>query len=118
MIKKECVTVVAANGRYYGGGYQVSPDSRIDDGLLEMYIVDQMDRFRMARLILSIKNGGHLHHPALRRMQIKKAVISAPRPFRANIDGEPLLSDRFALEVIPRGIRLEYNREFIDRFRS
>lgn len=117
-VKKECVTVVAANGRYYGGGYRVSPGSRLDDGRLELYIVDQMDRFRMARMILSMKNGGHLQNPALRKIEVEKALIRAPRPFYANIDGEAVFSDRYKLEVIPGGIRLFFDRGFLDRLRA
>ena len=33
-------------------------------------------------------------------------------PFEANMDGEPLFSDRFELELIPRGILLDYDRDF------
>ena len=32
----------------------------------------------------------------------------------ANIDGEALLSDRFDIEMIPAGIRLEYNPVFVE----
>lgn len=117
-VKKECVTVVAANGRYYGGGYKVSPGSRLDDGQMELYIVDQVDRIRMARIILSMKNAGHLQNPALQKIEAKKALIRAPRPFYANIDGEPIYSDRFELEVIPGGIRLLFDRGFLDRLRA
>ena len=117
-VKKECVTVVAANGRYYGGGYKVSPGSRLDDGQMELYIVNQVDRIRMARIILSMKNAGHLQNPALQKIEAKKALIRAPRPFYANIDGEPICSDRFELEVIPGGIRLLLDRGFLDRLRA
>ena len=110
----EVTTVVAANSQYYGGGYRISPESRIDDGKMEIYIFDHMNRPKMAKTILSMKNAGHLNSPALKRMQTARAVITAPVAFQANIDGEPLLSDRFELELIPGGIRLEYNPGFLE----
>ena len=110
----EVTTVVAANSQYYGGGYRISPESRIDDGKMELYIFDHMNRPKMAKTILSMKNAGHLNSPALKRMQTNRAVITASEPFQANIDGEALLSDRFDIEMIPAGIRLEYNPVFVE----
>ena len=117
-IEKEVTSVVAANSQYYGGGYRISPGSRIDDGIMEIYIVDHLSRPRMAKVILSMKHAGHLNHPAVRMIQSGKAVVSSPVPFRANIDGEPLYSDRFEIELIPKGIRLAYDKAFLESFMS
>ena len=112
----EVTTVVCANSRYYGGGYRISPESRIDDGVMEIYIFRHMNRLKMAKTILSMKNAKHLDSPALKRMAAEKAVITAPGAFKANIDGEPLLSDRFEIELVPKGIRLEYDPAFLEAF--
>lgn len=106
-------TIIAANSCYYGGGYHVSPGSVLNDGIMEVYLVDSLGKLRMARTILSIKDGSHLQSPAVRVLRAKKLTISSSVPFRANIDGEPLLSDHFDLELIPGGIRLDYNRRFL-----
>ena len=115
VIEKEFTTVVAANDRYYGGGYNVSPNSRIDDGIMELAMADSLSKINMAKIILSMKDASHLKNPALRMISTAKAVISSDQPFKANIDGEPLLSDRFELELIPKGFRIEYNKEFIEK---
>lgn len=114
-ISKCFTTIVAANGRYYGSGYRVSPGSSPGDGQMEVYLIDHMRRTRMARLILSMKNAGHLRDPALQMVRTKKITIVSPVPIRANIDGEPLEASRFELELIPRGVRLEFNQQFIER---
>ena len=111
-------TVVAANNQYYGGGYRVSPASRIDDGLMEIYLVKKLNRIRMAKVILSMKDAGHLKDPSLTMIRTKKLMVSSLEPVTANIDGEPLVSDRFDLELIQGGIRLAFNRDFIRLFQS
>lgn len=116
--KGEFTTIVAANSPYYGGGYRVSPDSVNDDGMMEVYFVEHISRLKMAKLILSIKNARHLKSPALRMLRTKKLTISSPSPFSANIDGEPLLSDHFDLELIPQGIRIDFDKEFINCFKN
>ena len=117
IVEKDYTTVVAANSQYYGGGYHISPGSKIDDGVMEVYLVDQLRKIQMARIILSMKNAGHLHHPALKMIRTGKLIITSDQPFAANIDGEPLLSDRFELELVPKGIRMEFNKAFIDQVR-
>lgn len=115
-IEKQFMTIVAANGRYYGGGYKISPDSQLNDGKMEIYLADNVGRISMASMILSMKHAGHLKNPALKMGRTSKINVSAQEPVYANIDGEPLLSDHFDLEVIPGGIRMEYSHEFIQLF--
>ncbi len=114
VIEKEFTTVVAANSRYYGGGYNVSPFSDISDGKMELTLADSLDKFNMARVILSMKDGSHLKDPAVRLIETTEAIISSDVPFKANIDGEPLLSDRFELKLLPKRFRIEYDRNFVE----
>lgn len=117
VLEGEFTTVVVANNQYYGGGYRVSPSSRMDDGRMEVYAVDQLGRPAMAKIILSMKHAGHLTHPALKKMQTDEVTISSPSPFTANIDGEPLYGDRFDLSLIPKGIRLYYDQALTEELR-
>lgn len=116
--EQEFMTVVVANSQYYGGGYRVSPGSRIDDGVMEVYLADGLGKVGMARLFLSMKDGGHLMHPSVTALQTNRIVVTSPCPLNANIDGEPLYDDRFEMELVPRGIRLEYDRDFVAAFMS
>ena len=117
-ISRRFTTVVVANGRYYGCGYRVSPGSMLDDGRMEVYLMDRVRKIKMARLILSMKHAGHLKDPALHLRRTNRLVVTADRPVRANIDGEPLFACRFEMELVPRAIRLEFDREFIRLFRQ
>lgn len=112
-IEKDVTTVVVANSNYYGGGYRVAPNSVINDGQMEVYIVDKLNKIKMASIILSMKDAGHLNNPALEVINTDKLIISADKPFKANIDGEALLSDRFEIELVPNRFRIELNKEFI-----
>lgn len=112
-IEKDVTTVVVANSNYYGGGYKVAPNSIINDGQMEVYIVDKLNKIKMASIILSMKDAGHLNNPALEVINTDRLLISADKPFKANIDGEALLSDRFEIELVPNRFRIELNKEFI-----
>ncbi len=118
VIEKELTTAIVGNAKYYGGGYKVSPYGKIDDGIMEIYLVDRLNKAKMANIILSMKNAGHLKNPALHSLTGNKVIISSDQPFGANIDGETLRSDRFELELIPKAIKLDFDRKFIERMRS
>ena len=117
-ISRHFTTIVAANGRYYGSGYKVSPGSLLNDGRMEVYLIDSVRKVKMARLILSMKNAGHLQDPALRMVRTKKVTVSSPVPIRVNVDGEPLQADHFELELIPRAVRLDFDHRFLERVRE
>ncbi|MBR0399482.1 MAG: hypothetical protein IJH95_01505 [Mogibacterium sp.] len=116
--EKKLTSAIVANCQFYGGGYRVSPDSSPDDGIMEVFIVDKLSRPQMAKVILSMKNAGHLDHPAVTVIKADKALISSPCPVNANIDGEPLCSDRFEIELIHKGIRLAYDEAFLSEFKA
>ena len=118
VIEKELTTAVVGNAKYYGGGYNVSPNGKIDDGVMEIFLVDRLNKIGMASIILSMKNAGHLKNPALHVLTGDKVVISSDEVFGSNIDGETLKSDRFELEMIPKGMKLEFDRNFIEKMRS
>ena len=115
---QDYTTVIVANSRYYGSGYKVSPYSEICDGLMEVYLVDRLNKISMAKVILSMKNAGHLKNPAVKTLQTDHLVISAEEPFTANIDGELLTSDRFEIQIIPKKVRLDFDRDFIRKVRE
>lgn len=113
MREGEFTTVVVANSQFYGGGYRISPASKIDDGLIELYAVETLIGPSLARCIMSMKNAGHLRHPAVKKIRAREITISSPTPFKANIDGEPLYSDQFEISIIPKGIRMQYDPVFV-----
>ena len=68
-------TVIAANCRYYGSGYNVSPQSVTDDGMMEIFEVGSLPRIPLAMLILKMKKS-----PASGKQGAQK--LSDPQPGR------------------------------------
>ena len=69
----------------------------------------------MAKLILGMKKGKHETNKSLRVLRSKKVFIESPKRITCNIDGDKLSDTRFDIEVIPKGIRVYYNQELIDK---
>lgn len=85
---------------------------------MEIYVVDKLNKIKMASIILSMKNAGHLNNPALKSFSADKLTIYSENKTGANIDGEPLYDNRFDIRIVPKAIRLDFDPEFIARIRE
>jgi YegS/Rv2252/BmrU family lipid kinase len=107
-------TVVLCNGRYYGGGYKIGPKALLDDGILDIYLAKKTSKIKLIKLLLNIKSGKHEFDNSIERINAKKVYIESKNKVMCNIDGEILESNKFNVEVIPKGINIYYNQEMID----
>ena len=81
----------ASNGSYHGGKFQLAPNAKIDDGLLDVYVFKNMPRLSRLIKIPKVLNGKHL---LLNEVYIKGSPfmeITLERPVPAHMDGEPFI---------------------------
>jgi diacylglycerol kinase (ATP) len=78
----------AGNGPRSGGGFRLTPQSRHDDGLLELGTVGPLSRREVARLLPAVRRGAHLDHLAVRIEACRSFELRSPRPFPVHADGE------------------------------
>lgn len=114
-IEDDFTTIAVCNARYYGGGYRVSPNSKVNDGLLEVVLVRKTNKANMARLITSMKEAKHLLSNKVDVIQTDKLTIKSPKKVGSNIDGEKYVSDSFDIELIKDGIDIYYNQDMINK---
>ncbi|MBR4693372.1 MAG: YegS/Rv2252/BmrU family lipid kinase [Bacilli bacterium] len=110
----DMTTIVICNGRYYGGGYKVGYTAKLNNGSVDLYLIDKMNKLRMATLITGMNKGKHENSKHTTKAKIKEARIEFEEEVEANIDGEQLKSKTFDIKVIPKGITLYYDQELID----
>ncbi len=111
---EEFTTVVACNGRYYGGGYKVGTKSDLTDGKIELYLYEKMSKASMAKLILGMKSGKHEESPKLKKHKTKKLKIVCNKAIECNVDGEILKANSFTIELIHKGQTIFFNKEVIN----
>ena len=117
-IEKEFTTVIVCNARYYGGGYKVGPFSSLQDGLMEVYLVEKTNRITMLGLIAGIKYAFHEKSNKVEKIQTKSLAIISEEEIEANLDGEILKSNHFDINIIPKGIKISYNKSLIDNIKK
>lgn len=101
------------NGRMYGGGYCAAPFARMDDGWLDVVLVEPISRLRVAGLLARYKAGRHMTprgtvQPDLQQWmqvyRVRDAAIEVldGRPVAATVDGECRLVRELSARVAPK----------------
>jgi YegS/Rv2252/BmrU family lipid kinase len=84
-------SVGTANSKAYGGGMYAAPDALLDDGLLEVVVLEAMSKRRfLADMLPKVFKGTHVQLPTVRVFRAKEVEISADRPFTMYADGDPI----------------------------
>jgi len=113
ILNSSYTTIAVCNGKYYGSGFMIAPLSNLQDGLLDIYIAEKLNKLSMLNLIIKLKNGKHENSPHIRKIMTDKLIIKSKDKIKCNIDGECLEDKVFNIELIKKGITIYYNQELI-----
>jgi YegS/Rv2252/BmrU family lipid kinase len=84
-------TVGAANSRAYGGGMRAAPDALLDDGLLDVLVLESVSKVAFVTKILpKVFSGKHMQEPGVRVWRAREVSVEADRPFDMYADGDPI----------------------------
>lgn len=84
-------TVGAANSKTYGGGMRAAPDALLDDGLLDVVVLERVSKLRfLTRILPKVFSGTHVHEPNVKVFRAREIVVSADRRFTMYADGDPI----------------------------
>jgi diacylglycerol kinase (ATP) len=72
----DAMLVSVANGRNYGGGMQIVPQAKNDDGLLDLIILKPVSKLELLRVFPKVFKGGHVNHPKVSFYRGKNISIS------------------------------------------
>jgi YegS/Rv2252/BmrU family lipid kinase len=101
--------LAAANGRCYGGGMKIAPAAEPDDGLLEICIIDEVDRLTVLRDLPSFVEGTHVKLPEVRMLRAPRLELEFEDPCPLQLDGDLVDTAgyrRFEIEILPRALKV------------
>jgi len=107
--------VAVCNGTTFGGGMNIAPMARPDDGLLEVVAFETRTRWRLVGRFLTVYAGTHTDEPGVTHFTCRSlrleplAVPAGPRRgglFPLDVDGEALGDVPLQVEVLPRALRV------------
>lgn len=98
------VSFAIANGRSTGGGTQVAPGARLNDGLLDAVIVPERPLAELAGAMRALRAGEP--HPALVRLRSAWFRLEADRPLALTRDGEAFRAASLDVRLLPGALRV------------
>lgn len=105
VIETEGSLVSLGNGISLGGGMNITPDAKLDDGLLDVLIVKPLSRVAFLRIFPRVFKGEHLSDPRVTVQRAKKVRIEA-EGVSAYGDGERIGPLPIDVEVVPGAVRV------------
>jgi YegS/Rv2252/BmrU family lipid kinase len=102
--------VVAANGRFFGGGLQICPEASPDDGLLDVLTIGDITKRDLVLTMPKIYRGTHLPHPKAELLRGSTVTISSDSPLPIELDGEQPGTTPVRFDVLPGALRLRVPR--------
>ena len=98
--------ILAANGRYYGGGFHPVPDADPQDGKLDVLLVKGVSRGKVLEVIGKYKDGRYADFPDLiRHLRADRLSIQCDDVTPVNLDGELRLRKNVDIEVAEEKLR-------------
>lgn len=104
----ECTvcTLALANGRFQGGGILIAPEADLEDGRIDLTVVDQISLPEVVRRIRMLYSGAIYSHPKVKHWRAERVRIESHLGAPVELDGEPVGTLPLTVEVTPRAIEI------------
>jgi YegS/Rv2252/BmrU family lipid kinase len=99
----KAITVVIANGQFFGGGMNIAPRAALMDGKLDVQVFVGPRR-RAFAVMPRIRRGTHLGMAGVRRFEAAEFQLDVPEDWPVEADGEVLGSGPICGRVLPAAI--------------
>lgn len=103
--------ITVANSRQFGNGAVIAPAARLDDGRLELVVVEEQSLARIVWRLPALFRGALRESPGLLMRPIAEAEIDGESPVDFHVDGEPRGTvSRLTVRVRPRALSVRVPR--------
>lgn len=110
-VRRTVMLAAIGNGRYFGGGMKICPDSKLDDGRLSLVTVGDLGKLKVLANLPRLFAGTHLTLEDVRATTIQRLRVSPVDPegiIPIELDGETPGRLPATFEVLPRALRVRF----------
>jgi len=100
--------IAIGNGKCAGGGFYLTPDAQIDDGLLDVCLVDNVSVPQVVKIFPSVMKGTHKKHSQVHFYRTDALRVESKQKIMLHADGEVLATNAKDIEirVIPKALKV------------
>lgn len=77
-LRVDAMLVAVGNGPSYGGGLRITEGASLDDGLLDVVIIEEMTRTKLIRTYPKLFSGTHVGEAEYTRHRVRSVTVAAP----------------------------------------
>ena len=100
--------MAVANNHFAGGGFDVAPLARMDDGLLDITAIRMDQGINLTGLDKELENPTDPNNRHIFYRQLPEFTIESRKRLHCNLDGEPVRKKKLRFSVLPRQLSLAY----------
>ncbi|WP_456694756.1 diacylglycerol kinase [Aeromicrobium sp. P5_D10] len=104
-IEREAMLVAVGNGPSFGGGLRICEGALMDDGLLDVVVINPVSKGKFLRVFPKLYKGTHVTLPEFERHRVREVTLSSPG-IVAYGDGERLGPLPMTTTVHPGALRV------------
>ena len=100
------LSVIVANGSYFGGGMQIAPQAELSDSLLDVVIIGDIGKFELLKALPMVYKGTHITHPKVRMEKTERITIESSERVLVHADGELLGEGPASFWLMPSALSI------------
>lgn len=106
-IKSKILFVAIGNGKIYGGRFKITPEAILDDGWLEVCLVEEMGRLKYLMSIPKVFKGTHKSIKGISFYRAKEIVVQSSEPILSQVSGEVIEGQKkYTITLLPKRLKL------------
>jgi YegS/Rv2252/BmrU family lipid kinase len=106
-VDARALLVTVANAPQWGNGAQIAPGALVDDGLVDLVVLEERSRFRTLCQLPRLFNGTVAKIQGCSISRVSEATIECDEPMTFHVDGEPHQGGRsLRARVHPQALRV------------
>ncbi len=115
-VNKLITILTICNGSYYGGGYNIAPTAELNDGLFDVYLVENLNKIEILKLMLKLIKVEHINDPNVKFYKTDCINIESPLEINCNLDGEIIKGKKFDFSINKNAISLSNDELKINEY--
>lgn len=97
----ECFMITVGNSTSFGGGFKITPNAKINDGVLDVCAISAVPMLKRSLYLKKVEHGRHLHLPMVNYFTSDSLTIETQQIVAGHIDGELFYGNRFEIKKHP-----------------
>lgn len=104
-VSRSLYAFAVCNSRLIAGGRLIAPNALIDDGMLDVCLIEAMSAIEFVALARKVADGEHVKDPRVLYYQAESVRVELDRAVHVNTDGEVFEDTRCDYRVLPHAAR-------------